>query len=282
MKRDDRRVWSRIVNLVQCVARGPAASARLIASVPKVQQGREFAEAWAYPTVTESGALIASHEDDELLNPLAAYFQSRVVGRGIWKWEHYFDIYHRHFSKFVGGEVNILEVGVYSGGSLEMWRHYFGPSCTIHGVDIVPACKGHENSYTKIYVGDQADREFWADVKERVPRLDILVDDGGHGTTQQIVTLEEMLPHLRPGGVYLCEDIHGANNEFTSYLQGMVGHFNSFNRGARDVPVSTTPFQAAIQSIHLYPYVAVIEKRDRPIPHLQAPRRGTEWQPSRL
>ena len=44
----------------------------------------------------------------------------------VWKWKHYCDVYHRHFSKFVGREVHVLEVGIYSGGSLQMWREYFG------------------------------------------------------------------------------------------------------------------------------------------------------------
>jgi hypothetical protein len=44
-------------------------------------------------------------------------FGSRKTGRGIWKWIHYFDIYHHHFSKYIGRDVCVLEIGVYSGGS---------------------------------------------------------------------------------------------------------------------------------------------------------------------
>src|SRR5215472_13475880 len=59
-------------------------------------------------------------------NALQDFFDARKTGRGIWKYTHYFDIYERHFSRFRGREVNVLEIGVYSGGSLEMWRDYFG------------------------------------------------------------------------------------------------------------------------------------------------------------
>jgi hypothetical protein len=47
---------------------------------------------------------------------------------------------------------------------------------------------------TSIHIGDQGDREFWRAFRERVPPVDVLIDDGGHQPEQQIVTLEEMLP----------------------------------------------------------------------------------------
>ena len=64
----------------------------------------------------------------------------------------------------------------------------------------------------EVFIGDQADRAFWKQFKEKVPAIDIIVDDGGHQVDQQVATLEELLPHLRPGGVYLCEDIQHTLN----------------------------------------------------------------------
>src|SRR6185437_3589006 len=143
----------------------------------------------------------------ETSNTLLEYFNSHTEGRGIWKFLHYFPIYERYFSQFRGKEVHILEIGIYSGGSLEMWREYFGPRCSVYGVDIEPNCKTYENSSVRVFIGDQSDRTFWKDFKKQVPILDIVIDDGGHEPEQQIATLEELLPHLRPGGIYLCEDI---------------------------------------------------------------------------
>ncbi len=77
-------------------------------------------------------------------NSLFKYFSEHKEGRGIWKYNHYFESYERHFAKFRGKEVHILEIGVFSGGSLEMWQNYFGPSCKIYGVDIEPRCKVSE------------------------------------------------------------------------------------------------------------------------------------------
>jgi hypothetical protein len=212
---------------------------------------------------------------------LKAFFDERETGRGIWKWAHYFDIYHRHFSKFVGREAHVLEIGIFSGGSLEMWRNYFGPKSHLYGVDIVEDCKVYENEYTTIFIGDQADRSFWKDFKQRVPHLDILIDDGGHTTEQQIVTLEEMLPHLRPGGILLCEDVVGVYNGFSAYVHGLVSNLNETRTGVLEDGLSASEFQNWIHAVHFYPYVTVIEKADRPVRQFTDAKRGSEWQPWR-
>ncbi len=163
-----------------------------------------------------------------------------------------------------------------------MWKDYFGPKCRIYGVDLERACKVYEDDRTKILIGDQGDHDFWRRLKDEVPHIDILIDDGGHSPEQQLTTLEAMLPHLSPGGVYLCEDVVGDQNRFTSYVHGLVTSLNAFTlesvseKGEESGP--PTPFQAAIQSIHFYPFVTVIEKNDGPV-ELTARKRGTEWQP---
>ena len=258
----------------------PEPSDPLLSSVPFTARGVAYNRNW---TSGEARAAAPFEKPADPVNPLKSYFDAHTEGRGIWKWEHYFPIYHRHFSKFVGREVHVLEIGVYSGGSLEMWRAYFGSNCHVYGVDIEAACKTYENDWTAIAVGDQADRGFWKRFKQANPRIDVLIDDGGHEAEQQIVTLEEMLPHLRPGGVYLCEDVHGEQHQFHSFVQGMAAGLNAnvpnLNHTATRMACVPTPFQTAIGSIHLYPYVTVIEKNDRPLVELAAPKRGTEWQP---
>ncbi|HMJ64679.1 MAG TPA: class I SAM-dependent methyltransferase [Candidatus Binatia bacterium] len=210
----------------------------------------------------------------EVPNPLREYFESRVEGRGIWKWLHYFDIYHRHLGKFVGREVHIVEIGIFSGGSLDMWKHYFGPKCRVYGVDIEPACKKYEDEKTKIFIGDQADRGFWKAFREAAPAVDILIDDGGHLPEQQIVTLEEMLPHLRQGGVYICEDVHSLWNGFAAYVAGLADSLNAFVESGEP-----STFQRDIHSVHLYPFVTVIEKCSPPRRQFSSVRHGTQWEP---
>jgi hypothetical protein len=219
-------------------------------------------------------------------NSLREFFDNRKEGPGIWKWNHYFDIYDRHFRQFRGHEVHVLEIGVYSGGSLDMWRDYFGPKAIIYGVDIEPDCRGYEDDRIRIFIGDQADRSFWREFRRMVPTLDIVIDDGGHQFEQQIVSLEELLPFLRPGGVYLCEDVHGAYNRFASYVHGLGHKLNDDSRtesfpddNDRRIVCGCTPFQSAIGSIHLYPFVTVLEKNAALVTELMAPKHGTRWQP---
>ena len=162
-----------------------------------------------------------------------------------------------------------------------MWRSYFGEGSHIYGIDIEPACKAYESAGVSILIGDQADRTFWKDFKGSLKGIDVLIDDGGHTVEQQRITLEEMLPYLRPGGVYLCEDIHGGYNRFASFAACLVNGLNEVNILSEE-PVLTstvTPFQRHVHSIHFYPYVTVIEKNDAPVTSLSAPKRGTEWQP---
>jgi hypothetical protein len=175
-----------------------------------------------------------------------------------------------------------VEVGVFSGGSLPMWRQYLGPRGRVTGIDIAPECKAYENEATRIYIGDQADRSFWARFRAENPRVDVLIDDGGHDPEQQRITLEEMLPHLSPGGVYVCEDIHGRGSHFAAYVHALadqLNHSEMVSESGSRTASRTSPLQAAVESIAFYPYVTVIERTAQPRTELVSLRHGTEWQP---
>ncbi|MES2219509.1 MAG: class I SAM-dependent methyltransferase, partial [Acidobacteriota bacterium] len=216
---------------------------------------------------------------------LRSYFDSHREGNGIHKWDHYFEMYERHLAKFVNRDVNICEIGVYSGGSLEMWRNYFGDACQVYGVDIEPVCKSYENEHVKLFIGDQADRGVWRAFREEVPALDIVIDDGGHSAEQQIVTLEETLPYLTPGGVFICEDIHGMMNEFAHYVSGFAlglnadRNFHASEDPDRSITVTANSLQSAVRSVSFYPFAVVIERNDTPVAELAAIKRGSSWQP---
>lgn len=217
-------------------------------------------------------------------NPLEAYFDANLQGPGIWKWRHYFEAYHRHFQKFVGKEVHILEIGVFSGGSMAMWKNYFGPNCRVYGVDIREECKSYEADSIKILIGDQGNRQFWKSVREQVPRLDIVVDDGSHFTEHQIVSVEEMLPHLHPGGVYMVEDTYSVLNGFHDYAAGLARNISGWGSPKPGVPDPhggqiPEAFQRSVGSVHLYPYLTVFEKHENPPAEFSAPRHGSQWIP---
>lgn len=269
------RYLEHLQQLVKAMAPKPGVLAQVVNTVTAGCSAYRFSRTYK-DAIQEAAAQVPSS-----INPLREYFQDHKDGHGIWKWEHYFEIYHRHFSRFIGQKVDVLEIGIYSGGSLEMWRSYFGEKSHIYGVDIEEACKTYENDHVSVFIGDQADRAFWRTFRKNVEGIDILIDDGGHTPQQQQVTLEEMLRHIRPGGVYLCEDVHGSFNRFSAFSAGLVHDLNCMNiiPGAPNPTSAVSGFQSSIHSIHFYPYVVVIEKhRARPT-KLSAPKHGTEWQP---
>lgn len=247
--------------------------AAIISRLPFMIRGLRFASRWANQR--------SEHTNDPAPNRLKEYFDSHTHGRGIWKWDHYFEAYEKHFNKFIGKEIHILEIGIYSGGSLEMWKDYFGPQARIYGVDIEPDCKAYEDEQTTVFIGDQGSRAFWAKVKSEAPLFDIVIDDGGHKPEQQIITLEELLPHIRPGGVYLCEDIHGVENSFHLYVLGLAAQLNGgrMRTEDKDLVTETNAFQSAIGSIHLYPYLCAIKTREAAQDQIACRRHGSSWQP---
>lgn len=251
--------------------------ARLIVrSVPMMISGFEFG-AGVKPA---KGA--PHREPSKEPNPLLSYFEAHSEGPGIYKGRHYFDLYSRHLQGFIDRDVVVVEIGVYSGGSLGMWRSYFGERTTIHGVDIEEACRVYEADDIHIHIGDQADREFWQQFKTQVPGIDVLIDDGGHHPNEMRVTFEELFPILRPGGVYICEDIINGN-PFLAYLGGLAEHLTTYQTTLpteAGVASAAGSFQQAVQAIHLYPFVAVIERTLEPVVDFQFPKHGSEWQPA--
>lgn len=205
---------------------------------------------------------------------LEDYFDALEEGPGMLKWRHYFSIYDRHLAKFVGRDVHVLEIGVYSGGSLAMWRDYFGDGCQVYGVDIAPECRAHERDGVRVFIGDQADPVFWRSVLEEVPRVDVVIDDGGHEAGQQIASLRCLLPHMAAGGVYICEDIEGAEQQFHSFTDGLCRTISDVKAG------SSRTVHQHVASVHRYPLLTVFEKPDRPVAAFESVRRGSVWEPT--
>ncbi len=211
-----------------------------------------------------------------LMNELEKYFFSNT-GNLIHKWRHYFEIYDRHFSRYRGSDVHVLEIGAYQGGSLQMWKHYFGPSAQIYGVDINPECKKLEEPQIQILIGDQEDRKFLRSVVESVPRIDILIDDGGHTMKQQINTFEILFPHIDKNGIYLCEDLHTSylrefggrykNDEtFIEYSKNFIDYIHGW-RSEQPRKLAVSEFTRSVYALHYYESVLVIEKRPIEKPH---------------
>lgn len=124
----------------------------------------------------------------------------------------YFETYDRLFDRYRGKPITFVEIGVLKGGSLFMWREFFGPQARIIGVELNPAARKWEDEGFEIHIGSQSDPEFLAKLKKDIGSIDVLLDDGGHTYEQQIVTTEELIDSISDGGMLVVEDTH------TSYM----------------------------------------------------------------
>ena len=115
-----------------------------------------------------------------------------------------------------------MEIGVLGGGSLFMWRDYFGPKARIIGVDLNPNAKKWEDYGFEIFIGSQSDENFWNYFRNEIKGIDVLLDDGGHTYAQQIITTECLLDSINDGGILLVEDT------CTSYMDGYGPKNKSF------------------------------------------------------
>lgn len=202
-------------------------------------------------------------------NPLETYFRANNK-RLIHKWIHYFDIYHRHFERFRGRKPVVLEFGVSQGGSLQMWRDYFGRGARIHGVDINPACRTLEQRRTKIYIGDQADRTFLRSIADDIGPIDVVIEDGGHEYDQQIHTFEEIYPRMTEDGVFLIEDLHTSYwpkkfhgglrvpGTFVEYAKELSDQLNAWH--SRQPTFVVDDFTRTTKSMHFYDSIIVFER----------------------
>lgn len=124
------------------------------------------------------------------------------------KYDSYFPVYEALLQKYVGKKITIVEVGIFNGGSLFMWREFFGPEARIIGVDLNPDARVWEKHGFEIYIGDQSSENFWQDLFLRIGKVDVLIDDGGHTNRQQIVTSHYAIENINDGGVLIVEDVH--------------------------------------------------------------------------
>ena len=119
------------------------------------------------------------------------------------KWESYLHFYDKEFSEMRHRRINLLEIGVQNGGSLETWASYFPYANAIVGIDIDPRCGELKFSDDRIsvIVGDASAAEIDA-------TFNIVIDDGSHKSDDIIANFKYWWPKLRDGGLYIVEDFH--------------------------------------------------------------------------
>lgn len=117
--------------------------------------------------------------------------------------------YESEFIKYKDKSINLLEIGMSSGGSLFLWRQYFA-NAKIYGLDIMdvlrPQYKNLKN--TEYIINNAYDINFM----NSLPNFDIIIDDGPHSLDSQLFTLINYSKKLNPNGILIIEDIDNQNN----------------------------------------------------------------------
>jgi hypothetical protein len=145
------------------------------------------------------------HEDiNNKISTLDAFKKTKYFSQ---KYTSYFPIYDQLFGRFQGTSLTFVEVGVLHGGSLFMFRDFFGKKARIIGIDNNKSALQFSDDF-EIFIGDQSDPLFWDNFFKTVGPIDILLDDGGHKNVQQIQTVVSTLPYVRDGGLIVIEDTH--------------------------------------------------------------------------
>jgi hypothetical protein len=116
------------------------------------------------------------------------------------------NFYEREFEPFQECLIDLLEIGIETGGSLKLWKEYFLNSKSIVGVDI--SDERIDQRYKNIAgvtmnFGDAYDQRF----SDQFDQFDIIIDDGPHTLETQIKSIEFYLPKLKQNGLFIIEDI---------------------------------------------------------------------------
>lgn len=121
---------------------------------------------------------------------------------------HYLRNYEAYFQPLLQQEVRLLELGIYRGGSMLLWRDFF-PRGIIVGLDLNSVDVPDESGRIRLYQGQQQDTGLLDRIaKENAPSgFDIIIDDCSHiGELTRISFWHLFDNHLKPGGIYVIED----------------------------------------------------------------------------
>lgn len=196
-------------------------------------------------------------------------------GESVFKWHHYIPVYDRYLSRYRGSAVKFLELGVYRGGSLRMWREYFGQKAIIYGIDIDPACRRFDGRAGQVRIGSQDDERFLQNVVDEMGGVDVVLDDGSHVMQHIRKSLVTLYPLLTDNGIYMIEDLHTAYS--IDHGGGYGGRDNFFNlvrqltddmhRWYHSSQVRHPGVGDALLAIHVYDSMVILEKslRHRPV-----------------
>jgi hypothetical protein len=168
----------------------------------------------------------ARESSQEKMGMSLAEIHRKKIGKVSDKWSSYLDFYDDKLWYLQDSKINLLEIGVQNGGSLETWSRYFWKAEKIVGIDVDPKCADlkFDDSRIQVVIGD-------AKTVELEDTFDIIIDDGSHQASDIIANWQRWWPKLNDGGVYVVEDFHtmwmpGYGSNAIQFFAGFIAAVN--------------------------------------------------------
>lgn len=170
----------------------------------------------------------------------------------------YGPLYERHLPPR-GESVRLLELGIDEGGSVRAWLDWFThPRTQIVGLDHSPRRAGATPPRATYTQGDQADPHAIAVVGGFGP-YDVIVDDCSHLMEPTQASFSLLWPYLRPGGIYVVEDLETSYSVAYGGGLGVEGTVVEMLKELVDETVGLAGTGPA--ALHFYRNIAFLEAR---------------------
>jgi hypothetical protein len=195
---------------------------------------------------------------------------SKGNGLAVHKWHHYIPLYDRYFQNFrAKGSVRFLEIGVSQGGSLQMWREFFGEDAIIYGIDINPDCRVFDGIAAQVRIGSQNDAKFLESVIREMGGVDVILDDGSHRMSDLLDSFRLLFPRLNNGGIYMIEDLHtaywrnfgGGYHSRTNFFRFVSALVDDMHHWYHSSGLKHPSVSRLCSGIHIHDSIAVFEKQ---------------------
>lgn len=182
----------------------------------------------------------------------------------------YMPYYTQYLEPLRDKPITLLELGIWKGASLRMWRAYFSKA-TIIGLDNhVKSLPDMAGIHTVLC--EQDDKEGLDGLAEMYGQFDVIIDDASHISSKTITSFQYLYPHLKDGGLYVIEDLqtsydaehYGENEACSNPNEGWYTAMGFCKRLADEVHPDLFPSQyrsgLSIASVQFFPNICFIVK----------------------
>eukprot|EP00956_Cyclotella_meneghiniana_P017867 scaffold29424_cov54-Cyclotella_meneghiniana.AAC.4 len=201
----------------------------------------------------------------------------------------YTKLYHMIFGPIRHSVLNITEVGIAAGQSIQAWYRYF-PNAEIHAFDIswnvtveenLSFLKDRVKTHIQCCIGS-AGHSTLGFLPES---MDVVIEDGPHNSDSQQAFLLKLFPLVKPGGYYIIEDIGYAQGGMEAFHENpkiLAHEVQEIMKSHDTIWVDTSAGHRGwgmwkylvggrwVQDrVKHNSYCLVIQKRDRPLPPMQ-------------